>query len=145
MKHSCLKPAIGAIVLLFCSIVQAEDGSVWQGVYSEHQAAEGKLLFELHCKACHADVPGQVGGHGPAPKVFGEDFEFRWLDSTVLDVLDVIRQTMPEAAPNSLSIEEYAALTAYILQLNGYPIGASPLDPRARQDLGNIYVETKPE
>ena len=145
MINSCLKPAIGVMVLLFCSIVQAEDGSVWQGVYSESQATSGKLLFESHCKACHADVLGQVGGHGPAPNVFGEDFEFRWLDSTVLDVLDVIRQTMPEAAPNSLSIEEYGALTSYILQLNGYPVGVDPLDPRARQELGNIYIETKPE
>ena len=114
-------------------------------MYTEAQAASGGQLFTTHCKACHSDVVGEVGGHGPAPALVGEDFTFRWLDSAVLDILDTIRQTMPEAAPNSLSAEEYAAVTAYILQLNGYPAGESELDAAARQRLMELYIEERHE
>ncbi|MEQ9451330.1 MAG: cytochrome c, partial [Pseudomonadales bacterium] len=141
MSRRCL--AVGLLALLPLA-VEAQDRSVWEGVYSDAQADQGQVLFAAHCKACHADVAGEVGGHGPAPAVFGEDFEFRWLDSSVLDILDTMRQTMPEAAPNSLSVDEYAALTAYILRLNGYPAGPAPLDPGNRSLLGEIYIEPQP-
>jgi hypothetical protein len=34
---------------------------------------------------------------------------------------------MPKSEPGTLSVEEYAQLTAYILQLNGMPDGAREL------------------
>ena len=127
-------------LFLLAQYAHAEDRSVWQGVYVLEQADRGKALFTQHCVACHTDEPGKVAGHGPAPQVFGADFEFRWIDASVLDVLDLVRQTMPEAAPNSLSLDEYGDLTAYILQLNGYPVGEI-LDPRDRVGLENIFIE----
>ncbi|MEM7079969.1 MAG: cytochrome c [Pseudomonadota bacterium] len=121
-----------------------EDRSVWEGVYTSEQAAAGAEVFSQACLACHSNAPGGAGGHGPAPSLIGEDFEFRWIDSSVADLLDVTRQTMPEAAPNSLSTQQYMQLVAYILQLNGYPAGEAALDPAARSELMRIYIEPAP-
>jgi mono/diheme cytochrome c family protein len=120
---------------------QAQERSVWDGVFTEAQAAAGERLFAQSCAACHATTAGEVAGHGPAPAIVGEAFAYRWTDSTVADLLDTIRQTMPEAAPNSLSSAEYAALTAFVLALNGYPAGPQQLDPSQRPHLLNTYIE----
>ena len=97
-----------------------------------------------NCVVCHAVTEGAVAGHGPTPSLIGEDFEFRWLDAALADLFDTIRQTMPEAAPNSLSADEYAQLTAYILQLNSYPAGDRPIDPANRALLLDTYIEEAP-
>jgi hypothetical protein len=39
----------------------------------------------------------------------------------------VIVNTMPQSDPGSLTPEEYAAVTDYILQQNGYPAGTAAL------------------
>ena len=42
-------------------------------------------------------------------------------------LLDVIANTMPQSDPGSLKPAEYAAVTAYIMQQNGYPAGTAAL------------------
>ena len=121
-----------------------QELSVWDGVYSTAQARRGAALFVQHCVACHATQPGAVAGHGPAPAVLGEAFAFRWLESAVGDLFDTIRQTMPEAAPASLSAAEYAAITAYVLELNGYPAVSADLDPTARERLLSTWIDASP-
>jgi mono/diheme cytochrome c family protein len=137
------------LTLLLClsSAVQAEtpaplpDLSVWDGVYTEAQAQRGKAVFQRSCSNCHADQIGAAGGHGPAPSLMGEDFAFRWLEASLLELLDTLRQTMPEAAPNSLGAEEYGDVLAYMLELNAYPSGAQELDYSQRETLARTYIE----
>ena len=81
------------------------------------------------------------GRDGTAPSLVGEDFRFRWSGSSVADLFDSISQTMPLAAPNSLSSRDYADLTAYVLELNGYPDGSAEIDPGARGDLLRTMIE----
>jgi hypothetical protein len=57
--------------------------------------------------------------------VFGEMATAQSLSADSL--LDVIVNTMPQSDPGSLKPEEYAAVTAYILQQNGYPAGTTAL------------------
>ena len=120
---------------------QAKPTSIWEGIYSQEQSLHGKDLFITHCIACHSDTLDQSEVYGSAPGLIGEDFTFRWTDSAVLDLYDAIRQTMPQAAPSSLSELEYAALTAYLLAINGYPTGEEPMDPSQRNLLLEIYIE----
>ena len=47
--------------------------------------------------------------------------------TTAQSLLDVIANTMPQTDPGSLKPEDYNAVTAYILQQNGYPAGTAPL------------------
>ena len=74
----------------------------------------------------------------------GEEFSFRWTDAAMVDLFDTIRQTMPEAAPNSLSAAEYADLTAYVLKLNNYPSGTEELNAADRDSLQLIYIDETP-
>lgn len=134
-----------AACLLFAAPLFAEpEYSVWDGVFTAQQANAGAKLFVEHCVACHSSKPGEMSGHGPAPAVIGADFAFRWQDASVAELYESIRQTMPEGAPNSLSVAQYGALTAYVLQLNGYPAGDKNLD--ASQDyqrLDSTWIESK--
>jgi hypothetical protein len=59
---------------------------------------------------------------GPA---FGEMATAQSLTAQTL--LDVIANTMPQSDPGSLKPEDNAAVTAYILQQNGYPAGTTAL------------------
>jgi mono/diheme cytochrome c family protein len=136
---------LGAVMALAAhAATEPLEWSVWDGAYSEAQAERGAVLFAQHCSACHGDRPGAVAGHGPAPAIVGEAFAFRWVDSAVADLYDVIRQTMPEAAPSSLSAAEYAAITAHVLALNGYPAGSTALDPSERERLLSTYIDASP-
>jgi hypothetical protein len=67
------------------------------------------------------------GVAAPALKgsVFGEMAAAQSLTAQTL--LDVIANTMPQSDPGSLKPEDNAAVTAYILQQNGYPAGTAPL------------------
>ena len=64
-----------------------------------------------------------------APALKGSAFgEMATAQSLTADaLLDVIANTMPQSDPGSMKPEEYAAVTAYILQQNGYPAGGTAL------------------
>ena len=86
-------------------------------LYTDAQATAGAQTYASSCAACHgAALKG-------AP--FGEMSTAQSLTAATL--LDVIANTMPQSDPGSLKPEEYAAVTAYILQQNGYPAGATAL------------------
>lgn len=137
-----MRYALLLTTVLHASLAGAEpQGSVWDGTYSASQADRGARLFIEHCIACHSNKAGEMGGHGPAPSVIGEDFTFRWYDASLADLFDAIRQTMPEGAPNSLAPEQYADLTAYVLQLNGFPSGPTELAAASYEALQVIWIE----
>jgi hypothetical protein len=92
--------------------------SVWDGVYTLEQAKRGALKSGL-CVQCHGD--GFIGG--PAPELAGMAFAASWNGRTVGDLFDLIRLTMPDDDPGSLSREVYADLVAYILAVNKFPAG----------------------
>ena len=124
--------------------VAAQFHSIWQGVYTVAQAVRGEEVFVRACGQCHSNVPGQSAGEGTVPSVVGEDFRYRWTGASIVDLIDTISQTMPLAAPNSLSLQEYAAVTAYLLEINEYPAGAVELDHAARTNLSGILIDEEP-
>ena len=85
---------------------------------TQSQTTLGRRVFVRACITCHSDKPGQVTGHSAAPPVIGEAFRSRWPQASTSSLLNTVRQTMPPAAPNSLSAEEYEAVTAYLIQLH---------------------------
>ncbi|MCS6891556.1 MAG: cytochrome c [Rhodovarius sp.] len=87
-------------------------------------AKEGEELYLQHCASCHGDFgegidrwPALMGGRGSlttdAPRRTVGSF---WQHAPA--VFDYIRRAMPYAAPQSLSNDEYYAITAYVLYLN---------------------------
>lgn len=100
-------------------------------------AALGRELFAENCAACHGEG-GQggikdrlVGGQGTLAsgnpvKTVGSF----WPYATTL--FDYIHRAMPYQAPGSLSVDDYYALSAYILSLNGI------LPPDGRLDQASL-------
>jgi S-disulfanyl-L-cysteine oxidoreductase SoxD len=86
--------------------------------------AQGKSVYTDNCAACHG-VNGQggikdrlVGGQG----TLASDQPIKTVGSFwpyATTFFDYIHRAMPYQAPGSLSVDDYYALTAYILSLNG--------------------------
>jgi hypothetical protein len=104
------------------TVVGSQVRSVWDGVYTLDQAKRGALKSGL-CVQCHGD--GFIGG--PAPELTGTAFATSWNGRTVGDLFDLIRLTMPDDDPGSLSREVYADLVAYILAANKFPAGSTEI------------------
>jgi mono/diheme cytochrome c family protein len=94
----------------------AAPQAVLEGVFTVAQAARGERIFDEVCAGCH-----------DSGEFSGARFRLGWVDRTVGELFDIISTLMPEGDPGSLSPGEYAALVAYLLQLNGYPAGETPL------------------
>lgn len=131
-KHWTLKTAaltlglcvIGAMAVPIAQGVTAR--TVWDGVYSEPQAARGKAVYEAQCAFCHqSDLRGQ----GFAPGLIEDVFSTRWQDGNLGDLFTIVKATMPQDKPTSLTDDEYAAIVAYLLQANRYPAGQQELRP----------------
>mgnify|MGYP001422089015 CR=1 FL=1 len=98
--------------------------SVWNGVYTDAQAARGGAIYDKTCAACHLE---SLQGGGLAPALVADAFTFRWKDGPVGDLFTVVKATMPPGQPSSLRDEEYADIVAYLLKRNDYPSGSREL------------------
>ena len=131
-KHWTLKVAtlaLGAGVLDATAVPMAQGvtaRTVWDGVYSEAQAARGKGVYDAQCGFCHQP---DLRGQGFAPALVEETFISRWQDGNLGDLFTIVKVTMPQDKPASLPDEEYAAIVAYLLQVNRYPAGQQELHP----------------
>jgi alcohol dehydrogenase (cytochrome c) len=88
------------------------------------QAEAGAEVYSRACAACH--LPN-LQGATDAPQLAGANFRAQWGHRPVTELLDYVRRTMPPQAPNSLTPEQYAAVTAYLLRENGALPGDEPL------------------
>ena len=107
--------------------------SIWDGAFTEGQAARGQERYRTACAACHAE--DLLGAQGPA--LVGQAFLDRWAGSTVFDMVQVIKQSMPQEAPDSLGMPAYVDIVSYLLKSNGGPAGASelPTEPDALRQI----------
>jgi hypothetical protein len=63
------------------------------------------------------------------PAVTGPDFLVSFKNAGALH--DFIQSKMPWQAPGSLKPDEYWELTAFLMRLNGYNLGAAQLDAKS--------------
>ena len=94
-------------------------------LYTADQATAGATVYSQSCAACHGTQLEGVAAPALKGSVFGEMATAQGL--TAQSLLDVVANTMPQSDPGSLKPEEYSAVTAYILQQNGYPAGSAAL------------------
>lgn len=113
--------------------------SVWDGVYTREQATRGALTSGL-CTQCHGD---SFQGD-PAPPLTGADFLAKWDGRSVGDLFELIRQTMPDDDPGSLTGQQYADLLAYIFSLNKFPAGTTELASSAEPLKQIRFTAEKP-
>src|SRR5215469_17754796 len=80
--------------------------TVWDGVYTEAQAARGMTAYGQSCAGCHA-----LATEGKAPLV-GEAFWKSFAQKTVGDLLEFVSTSMPNGAPGSLDAGTYRDIVA---------------------------------
>ena len=107
-------------------------GTVLDGVFTGAQVSRGERTFREVCAACH-DTTEFTGGR----------FRITWVGLTAGDLFDTISTLMPEGDPGSLSPAQYASVVAYLLDLNGYPAGDTPL-PTSLSALQGLEIVAAP-
>jgi mono/diheme cytochrome c family protein len=111
--------------------------TVWNGIYTEDQAAQGRAPYEESCSRCHgADLSGNVG-----TSLKGDTFIRDWGGKTLAAFYERMRTTMPRGAPQSLSDSAYLNIVAYVLRANGFP--ANPTAELKLDLLQSIRVESR--
>ena len=94
-------------------------------LYTADQATAGAGVYAQACAACHGSQLEGVAAPALKGSAFGEMATAQSLTADAM--LDVIANTMPQSDPGSLKPEDNNAVTAYILQQNGYPAGSTAL------------------
>ena len=95
---------------------KADEPNTTDGIYTEAQAARGRLAFEQICTECHVPADWME----PA-------FLERWEEASVFRLWYWIYERMPHGNPGSLTREQVTDALTYIFQLNGLPPGPSEL------------------
>jgi mono/diheme cytochrome c family protein len=123
-----LRPSVGGLLFLAsatASLVTAQTSTplrtVWDGAYTEAQAARGVMAFGQSCAGCHA-----LAAEGKAPLV-GDAFWKSFAQKTVGDLLEFVSTYMPNGTPGSLTEPTYRDIVALILKSNGFPAGTTEL------------------
>jgi mono/diheme cytochrome c family protein len=95
--------------------------------FTAEQVASGAEIYARRCADCHGSTldNGEFGG---AP-LNGSYFKQHWGGGTVAGLVAYARAKMPPDRPGSLTDQNYADLTAFLLDANGYPKGDTQLPP----------------
>jgi len=132
------KLTLAAVLAVAGTGMAFAQSTTLDGVYTEEQATAGQAVYEANCAACHAaTLRGTPGG----PGIVGVRFELNWADHTVGELYSYIHANMPAGQPGTLSDQQYAEVTAYILQQNEYPSGDTELSTDAEELEGITIVK----
>ena len=110
--------ALSGLLVAGVSAAAEDPRSIVDRVYSLAQAERGEARFKVSCSSCH--TPGSFGGGS---------FAERWNGQTMAEAFDFVSNAMPENDPGGLKKQEYADVLAFILSVNGYPVGNEELPP----------------
>lgn len=80
--------------------------------YTDEQAGRGEAVFTRVCLECHA-----------RKEMANPDFRVKWDGRTMFDLVDRIRNSMPESNPGGLPRADYLDVAAYLAKLNGLAPG----------------------
>lgn len=104
------------------------------GVFTAEQAAAGRAVYQANCASCHM---ADLAGRNEAPQLAGNNFMNTWRARTTRDLFEFTQSTMPPTGAN-LGVEQYLAVTAFLLQANGARPGMRPLSPTAAEPIGAV-------
>lgn len=120
--------------------------SIWDGVYTEEQAARGDAVQSGVCAKCHGTRMNGAGwpDQPPSPAIARAGFLQRWDGRTLETLFEFMRTAMPLDNPGQLDNQQTIDILASMLAMSGAPAGATelPPDPEALRD---IAIRPKPE
>ncbi|HET9269984.1 MAG TPA: cytochrome c [Vicinamibacterales bacterium] len=123
-----LFPALTLAFAIAATMAAQQPRTLWDGIYTDEQAARGETLYAERCAKCHGDT---LGGQESAPALTGTTFYSNWEGEMLEPLFDRLRTTMPQDKPGSLSRAQNADILAHMLKAGGYPAGATPLTGQA--------------
>jgi cytochrome c5 len=104
---------------------QRSQRTIWEGVFSEAQAARGRQSYRRFCGQCHSD--DLSGGGDGEPPLKGPIFIAQWQGRTAGDLFATMSEAMPYSAPGSLPAQEYVDILSYVFLANDAPAGPGEL------------------
>jgi hypothetical protein len=125
--------------------------SVWDGVYTDEQAARGKVEYERACAKCHGpNLDGiqdatLLGDFSPRVSIRGTDFMERWREMTLQSLFSFALGMPPKTAVavhdvRPSSREAYLDILAFIMKGNNFPAGYRDLE---ENDLRVVRIQEK--
>ncbi len=128
-----------SLMLVLCTTplpgaAQETTQTVWDGVYTEEQAARGARIYRQACRKCHfgdlsgAGDPDATPGEVP-PGLVGFAFSSRWNELSVAELFLAIARGMPGDRPGTLKPQATADVVSYVLNRNEFPAGSEELPP----------------
>jgi cytochrome c len=115
--------------------------SIGDGVYTELQANRGEREYGRTCEHCHgASLEGDAGRE--IPPLVSDPFMRSWRGKNLKELFELLSRSMPADNRGSLSARTYTDLIAYLLRVNDFPAGTSPL-PDAPAGLEAISIEQR--
>lgn len=85
-------------------------------LYTPEQATRGEKVYVNVCVECHEKL-----------EYTGPEFRAKWNTRPVFELFDLLRTTMPDENPGTLTAQEYADVVGYMMKLNGVLPGKAPL------------------
>jgi cytochrome c5 len=118
---------LSALVVLSVASLGAQapaaEPRIWQGIFTDAQAARGKETYTTACLRCHAgDLTGVT-----APALVGDRFFQSWGGEPIDRLFLKIRDTMPPNFGTVLDTKAKLDIVTFILQSNGFPSGTTEL------------------
>jgi S-disulfanyl-L-cysteine oxidoreductase SoxD len=114
---------VGGLVILAAFFLLMRMAAAAEGWFSQAQATGGHQYFNNLCAQCHG--PELAGAAGPA--LVGQAFLDKWTKKPVSALYQFEHKNMPAVNPGSVPPDQLWAITAYILQRNGFPPGTHDL------------------
>lgn len=134
-----MRKIILGLVVSVVAAGSAHAKSVWDGVYTEDQAARGAAAYQQNCSRCHGP---NLGGTFEIPPLVGRFVPY-WSGSTLDVLVDYITHAMPLGRTGSLSAATNTDITAFILKSNGFPAGAKELSAQSADQRAITFDATK--
>jgi mono/diheme cytochrome c family protein len=101
--------------------------TVWDGVYTDAQAARGEARYRESCSRCHDEGPRR-----------GDAFMRDWSGIDLSGLFARMKTSMPPGTPGSLPDADYIDIAAYMLRVNDFPAGRDELTPA---NVATVRVE----
>jgi mono/diheme cytochrome c family protein len=136
-KHHAIGVGLTACALVSAMLFAQAASSTRDGAYTTEQAAQGQAIFKSQCVVCHDP---STPSDGQIPALTGDAFLKEWAGQSVGDLYSKLQATMPNTSPGSLKPDQVTQLIAYILSLNNYPAGKTPL-PSDQKSLQAIHFD----
>src|SRR5882762_5944878 len=123
--RSNLAKSGGVIAIAASAVALIAGQQTSTPVFTAAQAATGRAAYQANCSSCH--LP-DLGGRNEAPPLAGANFMSTWGSRSTRDLFTYMSTTMPPGGA-TLSTDQYAAITAFVLASNGAAAGAQPFTP----------------